>query len=110
MPRKSKTKYKMPKWIWNVAPGILNWQQKYFLSFIWSCDDTGLRSWNYYIAQKYHVSPRTIRRWITRLRRLDFIYVNYPSTTHRTIYRRRFFHIDDYYKFRAKKAPVLGRT
>lgn len=107
MRKPAKKKYPMPQWIWDLHPHILNTQQKRFLAFIWACSDTGLRSWNYYIAKMYHVTPRTIQLWLKRLKTLEFVHVNYPSTRHRTIYRMRFFSIVDYYKYRAKMVTTI---
>jgi len=108
MAKKDAKKYPMPQWIWNLNPRMLNASHQRLLAFIWSCGDTGLRSWNYYIAKKYQVSPRTIRRWLNRLDRLNFIYINFPRTRWRTIYRMRFHNIVDYYKFRARLTTYVS--
>lgn len=110
MAKKDSRKYPMPQWIWNLHPHVLNPSHQRLLAFIWACGDTGLRSWNYYIAKKYHVSPRTIRRWLNRLDRLNFIYINFPRTRWRTIYRMRFHNIVDYYKFRARLTTYVSGT
>lgn len=110
MAKRDSKKYPMPQWLWNLYPRDINTQQKRFLAFIWSCGDTGCRSWNYYLAKMYHVNPRTIRRWITRLDRLQLIWINFPRTRHRTIYRMRFHHALDYFKFRARLTTYVDGT
>lgn len=107
MPKKAKRHEKMPKFYWELEPWILKSNHMRLLSFFWYCSDIGCRCWNYRLAKMFQVSPRTIRRWIKRLHELEFIYINYPSTRHRTIYRRKFYRIGDYHKYKGRPPEAM---
>ncbi len=81
----------MPKWIWQLHPKILNCQQKRFLSYVWWCGDRGCRDWNWAIMKRFRKSRATVKRWIKHLEDLHLIFINFPHTKHRTIYRRPYF-------------------
>jgi len=97
MPEKKK-RQRMPKWLWQLSPKILNFQQKRLLSFVWWCGDKGCREWNYRLMKRFRVSRATIKRWLKHLNDLHLIYINFPHTKHRTVYRRPYFSIDVWYK------------
>lgn len=86
--RKKKRKYKMPLRLWRARLPGFNWQQKHFLAFIWSCTPRGCHCWNCRLAKRYHVTPRTIQRWISNLHDLELISIGHPDGPGRTLWPR----------------------
>lgn len=89
-PKSAKHNY-MPLWLWHAPRDKLPYSTKHFLSFIWFCTDRGCREWDYRLAARFEVTPRTIQRWTRRLLDLRLINVQWTRTRNRTIYRMPFF-------------------
>ncbi len=88
---KRQKRQRMPRWLWLLKRRVLSASEKRFLGYIWWCGDGGCRDWNYQLARRFDVTPRTIRRWLNHLQRGRLIYINYPFGKLRTIYRRPYF-------------------
>ena len=78
----------MPKRLWLLPHKTLNFQQKHLLSFIWWCTPKGCHCWNCRLALKFKVTPRTIRRWLAKLKALELIAIGHPDGKGRTIWPR----------------------
>ena len=78
----------MPQRLWTTNKKLLNYQQKHLLSFVWWCAPNGCHCWNGRLAKKFKVTPRTIRRWISKLKRLELIAIGHPDGRGRTIWPR----------------------
>lgn len=89
MAKKGKQKKrKMPRRIWSANLDGFNWQQKHFLSFIWACSPKGCHCWNCRLAKHYHVTTRTVQRWISNLKHHELIAIGFPDGPGRTIWPR----------------------
>lgn len=102
----------MPTWQWSAPRKSLPWPVKHFLAFIWYHGDHGCREWNYRLAKRFKVCPRTIQLWIRRLLDLGLVNVQWTRTRHRTIYRMPFFKKtvwETYYKAHHHHLPELLR-
>jgi hypothetical protein len=100
----------MPKWQWRLSPKILSTKAKHYLAYIWWYGDDGCREWNYRQAKRFKVSISTVQRWQKKLKDLHLVYVNFPSTKHRTIYRRPYFSILVWYEQRGGVKSSLSRS
>ncbi len=78
----------MPYKLWAIPRAHLNYQQKHLLSLIWWCAPKGCHCWNNRLAKKFGVCPRTIRRWLAQLKKLELIAIGYPDGRGRTIWPR----------------------
>lgn len=78
----------MPQRLWAADRKLLNYQQKHLLSFIWWCAPKGCHCWNGRLAKRFKVTPRTIRRWLARLKELELIAIGFPDGRGRTIWPR----------------------
>jgi len=76
----------MPSRLWKIDRSRLNFQQKHLLSFIWWCAPTGCKLWNFQLAHKFQVAPRTIQRWLKILRTEKLIFIGFPDGKGRTIW------------------------
>ena len=84
--RKRHRKRKMPQRLWNLKIKGLNYQQKHLLNFIWACSTRGCFCWNCRLAVMFEVHPRTIRRWIANLKRLELISIGHADGPGRTLW------------------------
>jgi len=78
----------MPKGLWQLPWRTLNFKQKRLLAFFWWCAPDGCHCWNGRLAKRFRVSPRTIRRWISNLKKLELIAIGFPDGRGRTIWPR----------------------
>lgn len=84
--KKTRKHWTMPRRLWNTQRRTLNYQQKHLLSFIWWSQPQGCRLWDRELAEKFEVSPRTIRRWLSVLKALCLISISQPKGRNRIIY------------------------
>lgn len=77
----------MPKWIWQLKPGILKAPEKHLLSYIWYFGCKGCCKWNYYLAKLHSVSQSTIKRRLMKLHKLHLVAIVNPHYKRRKIYR-----------------------
>lgn len=108
--KKRVKRVRMPKWIWQIAPDVLNHQDKHFLAYIWWCGDRGCRDWNYSLADRFHVCKRQVRRYIAKLHSWKLINIQYPGTKSRTLYRMPFFKLQVWINFRHSHKVDIART
>jgi len=78
----------MPKALWKLPSETINWQQKHLLSLIWFCGFKGCICWDSVLADKFGVTPRTIRRWLAHLKKLDLIVIGFPGGSKRIIWSK----------------------
>lgn len=82
---------RMPKWLWQLPPQILNYKEKHFLAYVWWCADRGCRDWNWSLMTRFKCSRATVKRRIHKLEISHLIHIQYPRCKTRTIYRRPYF-------------------
>lgn len=82
--------YKMPGWMWDISPRILNADDKRLLSLIWSCGFNSCHLWNCRLMKKYGRSRRTIQYRLAKLKKLELISIGHPDGRGRTLYPRAY--------------------
>ncbi len=101
---------RLPRWIWQLGPDILNSQEKHFLAYVWWCSDRGCRDWDYSLSARFGKCKRTMRRWIKHLRDMKLITVNFPGTKSRTLYKKPYYKREVWLAHRRQRLDSQGRT
>jgi hypothetical protein len=87
MTRKTKKppNYKLiPYEVWNMPD--LDWAEKALLAHIWSFGRKGCFQSNETLAKVMFSTPRTVSRWITKLKRGKYVYWRRPRSSDRTMW------------------------
>ncbi len=85
---KRKKKHRLPYWIRNQEFRILNKSQKDFLGYLYCFGPDTCWLWNWRLAKKFHVTKRTVQRWLKALRENGFVWIEKPFGPQRMIHTR----------------------
>ncbi|GAI71525.1 unnamed protein product [marine sediment metagenome] len=85
---KPRKKHRLPYWIRSQEFRLLNRSQKDFLGYLYCFGPDTCWLWNWRLAKKFHVTKRTIRRWLRALREQGFIWIEKPYGPQRMIHTR----------------------
>lgn len=87
MPRRKK-KFRLPYWIRKQEFQVLNKSQKDLLGYLYCFGPDTCWLWNWRLAKKFHVTKRTVQRWLKALRENGFVWIEKPYGPERKIHAR----------------------
>jgi len=85
---KRRKKHRLPYWIRSQEFRILNKSQKDFLGYLYCFGPDTCWLWNWRLAKKFHVTKRTVQRWLKALRENGFVWIEKPYGPQRMIHTR----------------------
>jgi len=85
---KQRKKHRLPHWIRNQEFRVLNRSQKDFLGYLYCFGPDTCWLWNWRLAKKFHVTKRTVQRWLKALRENGFVWIEKPFGPQRMIHTR----------------------
>ena len=85
---KHRRKYRLPSWVRSQEFRLLSRSQKDFLGYLYYFGPDTCWLWNWRLAEKFHVTKRTIQRWLRALREQGFIWIEKPYGPQRMIHTR----------------------
>ncbi|GAH25421.1 unnamed protein product [marine sediment metagenome] len=85
---KQRKKHRLPYWIRSQEFRILNKSQKDFLGYLYCFGPDTCWLWNWRLAKKFHVTKRTVQRWLKALRENGFLWIEKPFGPQRMIHTR----------------------
>ena len=85
---KRKKLHRLPRWIRSDEFRQLNKSEKNILGYLYCFGPDTCWLWNWRLAKKFHVTKRTVQRWLRKLREQGFIWIEKPYGPQRMIHTR----------------------
>lgn len=80
--------YHAPRWIWTTSPKLFPDRIKHVYAYISLFGENGNWQWNCRLAEKFHVSKSTIKRYLKWLHDHNLIAITSTRTPYRRIHPR----------------------
>jgi DNA-binding MarR family transcriptional regulator len=85
---KRKKLHRLPRWIRSDDFRVLNKSEKNILGYLYCFGPDTCWLWNWRLAKKFHVTKRTVQRWLRKLKEQGFIWIEKPYGPQRMIHTR----------------------
>lgn len=84
--KRSRKKYPRPTWLKDLPPGIVGHGPARLYFYLCAGGPNTCTFWNFRLAREFHISRRTVKRWLKRLNDLALIHIEKKRSPYRRIH------------------------